>query len=74
MTAAVLRAADKSPAAARQADGEADRAMAWPVKAIAAGFNNRRALAFDPDLNDLRGRRGLQGVDRHPSWEGPAKK
>ena len=56
ITAAVLRATDKSPEAAWQADVEADRAMAWLRKAVAAGFNNKLALAFDLDLNALRGR------------------
>ena len=34
ISAAVIRATDKSPAGARQADEEADRAMAWLEKAV----------------------------------------
>jgi tetratricopeptide (TPR) repeat protein len=56
VTAAALRATDKSPDGARQADAEADRAMAWLRQAVAAGFNNAAHMAKDTDLDPLRER------------------
>lgn len=56
ITAAVLRGTDPSPAGARQADLEADQAMAWLQKAVAAGFNDAKSLKQDEDLTDLRTR------------------
>src|SRR5262249_21169113 len=47
VTAAVFRAADKSPAGARQADAEADRAVAWLKQAVAAGYNNAGHMKQD---------------------------
>jgi tetratricopeptide (TPR) repeat protein len=54
VTAAALRAADESPAGAKQAEGEADRAMAWLERAVAAGFTKAPLLAEDHDLDALR--------------------
>jgi eukaryotic-like serine/threonine-protein kinase len=54
--AAALRAADKSPAGATLADAEADRAMAWLKRAVAAGFRNAAHMKKDTDLDALRGR------------------
>ena len=56
ITAAVLRATDKSPAAVKQADLEADQAMAWLQKSVAAGFSDAKSLKADDDLADLRNR------------------
>jgi tetratricopeptide (TPR) repeat protein len=56
VTAAVLRAADKSPAGGEQADAEADRAMAWLQQAVSAGFNNAAHMKQDRDLDALRDR------------------
>jgi serine/threonine protein kinase len=56
VTAAVLRAADRSPEGARQAEAEADRAMAWLSQAVAAGRPSARRLARDRDLDALRDR------------------
>src|SRR5262249_58692819 len=56
VTAAVLVAADKSPAGGKQADAEADRAMAWLNQAVAAGYKNAAHLAEDKDLDALRNR------------------
>jgi serine/threonine protein kinase/tetratricopeptide (TPR) repeat protein len=50
VTAAVLRAAGK------QADAEADRAMAWLKQAIAAGYKNAARLKRDRNLDALRNR------------------
>jgi tetratricopeptide (TPR) repeat protein len=56
VTAAALRAADESPAGVKQAEGEADRAMAWLERAVAAGFCKALLLAEDHDLDALRQR------------------
>jgi tetratricopeptide (TPR) repeat protein len=55
VTAAVL-AAGKSPDAARQATSEADRAMAWLKKAIAAGYNDAERMKTEKDLLILHDR------------------
>ena len=60
VTAAVLRASDKSPAAAQEARAEADRAMAWLKQAIAAGYNNVALMKKDSDLDALRDRADFQ--------------
>jgi hypothetical protein len=56
VTAAVLRAADQSSEGGRQADAEADRAMAWLRQAVAAGYNNAANMQQDQDLDALRDR------------------
>ena len=56
VTAAALRAADASPAGARQAEAEADRALAWLKRAVAAGFRDAATMAEDHDLDALRHR------------------
>jgi hypothetical protein len=56
VTAAALRAADESPAGAKQAEAEADRAMAWLERAVAAGYHDAAALAADHELDALRHR------------------
>jgi serine/threonine protein kinase/tetratricopeptide (TPR) repeat protein len=56
VTAAVTRAADKSPEAARRADADADRAMAWLQQAVGAGYKNVAKLRQDKDLEVLRDR------------------
>jgi serine/threonine protein kinase/tetratricopeptide (TPR) repeat protein len=56
VTAAVLRAADKSLASTPQAAAEADRAMAWLEQAVAAGYRNAARVKQDKDLDALRGR------------------
>jgi hypothetical protein len=55
-TAAVLRAADSSPAGTKQADAEAEKAMAWLRKAVAAGYKNAAHMEKDKDLDALRER------------------
>jgi serine/threonine protein kinase len=56
VTADVLRKADPSPEGGKQADDEADRAMAWLKQAVAAGFKNAACLNQDKCLNPLRDR------------------
>jgi tetratricopeptide (TPR) repeat protein len=56
VTAAVLRAADTPPAVAEQAAAEADRAMTWLKRAVAAGYKDVDYLTKDMDLEALRGR------------------
>jgi serine/threonine protein kinase len=59
-TSAVFRAADPSPSGAKQADAEADQAMAW-LKKFAAAYKDaavslRVSLYRDKDLDTLRER------------------
>ncbi len=49
-------AGDRSPAGARQAEAEADRALAWLERAVAAGFNDAATMVEDHDLDALRHR------------------
>jgi serine/threonine protein kinase len=56
VTAAVLRATDKSTAGTKQAATEADRAMAWLKQALAAGYKGIAHMAKDKDLDALRDR------------------
>jgi tetratricopeptide (TPR) repeat protein len=60
VTAAVERAADGSPEAATRAAAEADRAMEWLGKAVAAGFVNVGPMMKDADLQTLRHRADFQ--------------
>jgi tetratricopeptide (TPR) repeat protein len=62
VTAAVFRAADRSPAGGTQADAEADRAMAWLKQAAAAGYRNAAHLKQDKDLAALRDRADFSRV------------
>jgi tetratricopeptide (TPR) repeat protein len=56
VTAAVLRANDKSEKAAKEAAAEADRAMAWLKQAVAAGHKDAAPMKQDKDLDALRDR------------------
>jgi tetratricopeptide (TPR) repeat protein len=57
VTAAMLtKLTPSDPRTDRLAKDEADRAMAWLNKAIAAGYNNMLELTTSPDLNILRDR------------------
>jgi serine/threonine protein kinase len=60
VTAAVIRATDKSPTALEQADAEADRATAWLKKAVAAGYKDAGHMDKDTDLDALRDRADFQ--------------
>jgi hypothetical protein len=54
--AAVLRAADPSPTGVKQADAEAEQAMAWLKKAVVAGYKDAAHMEKDEDLDALRDR------------------
>jgi hypothetical protein len=56
VTTAVLRGVDPSPAGAKQADADADRAMAWLQQAVAAGYKDAAHLKKDENLDALRDR------------------
>jgi serine/threonine protein kinase len=60
VTAAVLRETDHSPEGVRQADAEADRAMAWLNQAVDAGYPNPAHMKQDRDLDALRHRPDFQ--------------
>ncbi len=60
VTSAVIRATDKSPAGAKQADEEANRAMAWLEKAVGAGYKNAANMKKDTDLVSLHDRADFQ--------------
>jgi serine/threonine protein kinase len=62
VTAAALRAADASPAGARQAEAEADRALAWLERAVAAGYRDAANMAEDHDLDALRHRADFKAL------------
>ncbi len=56
VTAAVLRANPPGADATRLADADADQAMGWLHKAVAAGYNNVEHIKRDKDLDALRER------------------
>ncbi|MGO9465807.1 MAG: tetratricopeptide repeat protein [Isosphaeraceae bacterium] len=67
---ASLQAKAKAPDAARLALEEADRAMAWLTKAVAAGWKDAAHMRKDPDLDSLRNREDfkklLADLDKKP--------
>jgi hypothetical protein len=64
VTAATIRAADETGLAAKEADAEADRAMAWLKQAVAAGWNDVAHMKQDTDLDSLRERDDFKSVMR----------
>jgi tetratricopeptide (TPR) repeat protein len=62
VTAAVLRAADKSPTAIKQAAADDDQALASLKQSIAAGFKNAKHMQEDKDLDSLRGRADFKKI------------
>ncbi len=60
--AAVLRATDKSLAGAKEADAEADRAMAWLRQAVAAGYHDVATLKENKNLGSLHKRADFQAL------------
>jgi tetratricopeptide (TPR) repeat protein len=60
VTAAVIRATDKTETAARAASTEADRAMAWLKQAIAAGDSDVQNMKTTKVLDSLRDRTDFQ--------------
>lgn len=65
VTAAVIRAADKSANAGRESDTEADRALAWLRQAVAAGYTDAAHMRQDKDLESLRGRSDFKDLVTH---------
>ena len=63
VTAAVIRATGKSEDNDKQAAAEADQAMTWLKRAVAAGYKNAKDLKEDKDLAPARPR-GLQDPAR----------
>jgi serine/threonine protein kinase/tetratricopeptide (TPR) repeat protein len=62
ISAAVLRAMPKSPEAAKGADQEADRAVAWLNKAVAAGSIDAAGIQGDHYLDALHDRADFQAL------------
>jgi hypothetical protein len=65
VTAGVLRSDDRTPDAGQHADAEADIAMSWLAKAVAAGYRAPQHLAHmtrDPDLDALRDRADFRHI------------
>ena len=60
VTAAAVQAKEPGPDAARLTAEDADRAMAWLTKAVAAGYKDRLHMGWDKDLTALRGRADFQ--------------
>ncbi|HZY87294.1 MAG TPA: serine/threonine-protein kinase [Gemmataceae bacterium] len=60
VTAAVLRATDTSPTAAKEAAAEANRAMAWLRQAVKEGYKDVAFIKKDTDLDALRDRADFQ--------------
>jgi eukaryotic-like serine/threonine-protein kinase len=59
---ASLQAKAKEPDAARLAKEDADKAMAWLTKAVAAGWTNAAHMRKDTDLDFLRQREDFKGL------------
>jgi non-specific serine/threonine protein kinase/serine/threonine-protein kinase len=60
VTAAVIRATDRTPEGVERAAAEADRAMAWLRHAVANGYKDADQMNRDVDLNALSGREDFQ--------------
>ena len=72
MTAAV-QAQAPGPDAARLAAEDADRAMAWLTRAVAAGFTDAARMKADADLGPLRGRADFQKLSAEVEAKAKAK-
>jgi tetratricopeptide (TPR) repeat protein len=72
VAAAVLRAADASTAGAKQADAEAEQAMALLKKSVAAGYKDAAHMEKDTDLDGLRDRADFKKLSAELA-AGPAK-
>jgi hypothetical protein len=57
-----LQAKAKVPDATRLAQEEADRALAWLTKAVAAGWMDAALTRKDPDLDFLRDREDFKNL------------
>jgi tetratricopeptide (TPR) repeat protein len=60
VTATVLRATDQAASAAQRASTEADQALSWLRKAVAAGYKDVAKLQQDQDWQVLRDRQEFQ--------------
>jgi tetratricopeptide (TPR) repeat protein len=60
VTAAVIRGTDLKSVLPKQAELEADRAMAWLKQAVAAGYNNAAHMKNDENLDALRDRQDFK--------------
>jgi serine/threonine protein kinase/tetratricopeptide (TPR) repeat protein len=56
VAAGIFRDGDPAPSGQKQAEAEADRAMAWLQKAVAAGFSDQGRLAKSKDFDSVRDR------------------
>jgi hypothetical protein len=56
LTAASIRATDKSASAKREADADAERAMDFLKRAVRAGLSDKSQIETDSDLESLRNR------------------
>ena len=72
-TAAVFRAADTSPAGTKEADAEAEQAIAFLKKAVAAGYKNVAHIEEDKDLDAFRDRADFKNLVAEIA-AGPAKR
>jgi hypothetical protein len=59
-TAAVIGQSDRSPDGAKKAGAEADQAMVWLQKAVAAGYRDAAQMANDAELYALRDRKDFK--------------
>ena len=72
---AVVAAVHAKGGNAEESQADADRAMAWLTKAVAAGYKDRASMDTDADLDALRGRDDFrQLLERLPAAESPAQK
>jgi tetratricopeptide (TPR) repeat protein len=62
VTAAVVRVKDKSAAGPTHARSEADQAMTWLKKAVAAGYRDAKNMKEDKDLAVLRDREDFKAL------------
>ena len=62
LAAAAVRAADPSAEGAKQAGAEADRAMAWLRRAVAAGWSNVTHIEADSDLDVIKDRADFKAL------------
>jgi serine/threonine protein kinase len=61
-TAACMRAVTAATAGAKEADVEAEKAMAWLKQAVAAGFKDAAHMDQDKDLDALRDREDFKNL------------
>lgn len=67
ITATLTRAQARTASAGKEADVEADRAMAWLKMAVAAGYKDLANISFDSDLDALRHRQDFRELLTHLS-------